>query len=477
MNVEKVKYRINNPAHLQKKPQRPQHFTGMLGSGTVSTGIDMGKEVSALMPSSVKAMKKVSDNMGEVQNIIINALGTGLVAPIFIKWNPLSKTDEDTRTYSAWRQPVSAVLAVVTQVGITIPFNRMIERRGNNGFYDEDFNKTLFQDKKYIAKQIKQQYPHATAKQLEALTKAKMNEQKANLRRMIKENKIIMSTYEGKPHKYSDEKFINLLNEVVDKKLAFENSEKERCEKVIKPRKIQRCEYYRANNEEALKIFTEIDKKLENSSPQEVKKYVKSLLKNTKKDSELASIYTDILDRRGNNDQEIKIAMKDKLKGILEDIEKYSPEKFPTSESLATHIKNVGNKTRLNPIEDAIEILNNMKEQIKNKKTVAQIEEYLDKIVNNAAETGGKEKHRLANFKLSDEVAKALENKVKNNLKGHKQIMGLIVSFLMLPVSCSLLNWCYPRFMDAVFPNLSNKKHPQEVKDLVEKANQQMEVK
>ena len=84
MNVEKVKHRISRPAKLQSKQKQRPHFT--------ARAINMKEEVKAVMPASVKAMKKVSDNMGEVQNIIINALGTGLVAPIFIKWNPLSKT-------------------------------------------------------------------------------------------------------------------------------------------------------------------------------------------------------------------------------------------------------------------------------------------------------------------------------------------------------------------------------------------------
>ena len=103
--------------------------------------------------------------------------------------------------------------------------------------------------------------------------------------------------------------------------------------------------------------------------------------------------------------------------------------------------------------------------------TVGQIEDYLDEIVTQNNE------HRLFKFKLSKEVAAELQKVVKNNLKAHKQITGLIVSFLMLPISCSLLNWCYPRFMDAVFPNLSNKKHPKEIKSLVNQANNQTEVK
>jgi len=472
MNIEKVRYRTNNPAQWQNKPQRKPNFTANVATKVdIPTGFNMADEVKALMPPMVKAMKKVCDNMGEVQNIIINALGTGLVAPIFIKWNPLSKTDEDTRTYSAWRQPVSAVLAVVTQVGVTIPFNKMIARRANSGFYDEDYNQTLFQDKKYIEKQLKQQHPFATKEQLSKMVARKELEQKQNLRRMIKENNVIMSTHTGKPHKLSDATFNELLDKVLDKKLAFENGELKKCKEITIPNKQARCEYYRANNAEALKIFTEIDRKLDKENPKDVKKYVKNLRKDVKKDSELAKIYDDILDRRGNNEKDLKIAMKDKLKGILRDIDNYTEAKFPTADALKQHITKMETDVRINPILDSIEVLKNMKEQVKSKQTVAHIEASLDTIVKNS------DKHRLLDFKFSDEIAKALENKVKNNLKGHKQIMGLIVSFLMLPVSCSLLNWCYPRFMDAVFPHLSNKKHPQEVKDLVEKANKQMEVK
>lgn len=472
MNIEKVRQRINNSASApQKHPQAPDFMGRSIPYIATPTKLNMDEEVKLLMPPAVKAMKKVSDNMGEVQNIIINALGTGLVAPIFIKWNPLSKTDEDTRTYSAWRQPVSAVLAIVTQVGITIPFNRMIERRANNGFYDEQYNKTLFQDKDFIKKQIKHLHPYITKDELEIMAKIKMDEQKATLRRMIKENNIVMSTNTGKAHKYSDTAFTNLLNKVLDDKLRFENEELKKCNEITIPKKIQRSEYYRTHNAEALKIFTEIDKKLDTENPKNVKKYVQGLLKKVDKKNELANIYQDILDRRGNNDGELKIAMKHKLKGILEDIGRFTEAQYPTADSLADYIKQLETEIRINPIKESIEALENMKKQVANKQTVASIEAELDTIVRN------KETHRLFKFKFSDEIAKALEKQVKNNLKGHKQIMGLIVSFLTLPISCTMLNWCYPRFMDAVFPNLSNKKHPQEVKDLVEKANKQTEVK
>lgn len=471
MNVEKVRYKINSTAPMQQSRPQSLGFTARYKTPVKAADIVMADEVKEFMPSAIKGMKKLSDNMGEVQNIIINALGTGLVAPIFIKWNPLSKTDEDTRTYSAWRQPVSAVLSVLTQVGITIPFNRMIDKRANKGFYDEQYNKTLFQDKNYIAKIIKRQYPYATKNVLDSMIAEKMDEQRNTLLRMIREDKIIMSKDTGEALPMDDDHYKLLKNNVIEKKLKYEKGELKKCQEVTIPKKIKRGEYYRSHSDEALKIFTEINNKLEKTTnPKDVKKYVKHLMSEHKNgDKELLAIFQDILDRRGNTSHDTKIAMKDKMKGILADIKTYS--KFNSAEELSTYVKELEDKIRIKPIEEAIKGLEKAQKLINKKQTVGQIENHFKTLVNDNPN------HRLSKFEYGKEIANAFEKMVKNNIKAHKQITGLIVSFLMLPVTCSLLNWCYPRFMDAVFPNLSNKKHPNEIKDLVNKANGQTEVK
>ncbi len=471
MNIEKVKYRINNPAQLQAKEQKAPNFNGRIKAPSVPYNVNIAEEIKPFMPSAVKGMKKISDNIGETQNIIINALGTGLVAPIFIKWNPLSKTDEDTRTYSAWRQPVSAIITVATQVGVTIPFNRMIDRRANSGFYDTKYNKTLFQDKDYIAKIVKQQYPHASKNVRNMIVAERIQEQKNTLLRMIKEDNVIMHTDTGKPLALTDEKFRALLNKVLDDKLEYENGELKKCQETTIAKKIVRGEYYRTHSEEARQIFTDIKDRLDKTTePNSVKKYIKKL-KQTHKggDPELIAIFNDILDRNGNNKPEMKIAMQDKLSSILRDLDWYAP--MESKEALETAVKEFETRTRINPINSAIELLTQCKEMVKDKKKVGLIENFIDTTVRNDTS------HRLFKFKFSDEIAKELQKQVKNNIKAHKQISGMIVSFLMLPVSCTMLNWSYPRFMDAVFPNLSNKKHPKEIKDLVNKANDQMEVK
>ena len=471
MKVESIKNNFRTQTAIQQNKPYGTNFTSRYNPADYISEIKMENEIKDFMPSAVKGMKRLCDNMGETQNIIINALGTGLVAPIFIKWNPLSKTDEDTRTYSAWRQPVSAVLAVVTQVGVTIPFNKMIENRANAGFYDAKYNKTLFQDDKFITKQLKRIYPYASKKQIQEMTQSKMAEQYQNLIHMIQDNKVIMSKEDGSPLPMDDQKFKELVDKVLQKKIDIENSELNKCNKITIPKKLKRGEYYRTHKEEALNIFNDLNSKLsKTSSPQSIQSEVKRLKKQYKNgDKELIAIFDDILGRRGNNDTELKAALQDKLSGILRDIDYHTG--FSNTEEWKKGIINYETESRINPIKASLKNLNKMKQMISNKQTVGEIEDYLDEIVNK------QEDHRLFKFKLSKEVAAELQKVVKNNLKAHKQITGLIVSFLMLPVSCSLLNWCYPRFMDIFFPKLSNKKHPKEIKNLVNQANHQTEVK
>ena len=472
MKVEPLKYNITGTAASGIKKAGQTSFTGRCSPLEAASDINMANEIKEFMPSAVKGMKRLSDNMGEIQNIIINALGTGLVAPIFIKWNPLSKTDEDTRTYSAWRQPVSAVLAVATQVGVTIPFNKMIEYRANTGFYDAQYNKTLFQDENFIAKRLKKLYPYATKKQIEAMTKEKMAEQKQNLILMIQNNNVTMSKADGTPVPLSQAKYKELVDSVIQKKIDFENGELKKCNEITIPKKIQRGEYYRTHKDEAKNIFTEQSNKLKNTNdPKVIRKQVKQLIKQHKNgDKELLAIFDEILQRRGNKDSELKVAIQAKLDDVLRDIDFHT--KFKTAEALKQGVIQFETESRINPINESLNTLNAMKKMIAENKTVGEIEDFLTQTVDT------NDKHRLFKFNLSKDVAKKMSDIVKNNLKAHKQITGLIVSFLMLPISCSLLNWCYPRFMDIFFPNLSSKKHPKEIKDLVNKANNHnMEVK
>ena len=83
-------------------------------------------KINKQMPKFVQYLNGYKTRMGERQDIFINAIGTGIVAPLFIKHNKLSETDEKTKTYSALRQTAMAIIAIITQAGITIPIDKYI---------------------------------------------------------------------------------------------------------------------------------------------------------------------------------------------------------------------------------------------------------------------------------------------------------------------------------------------------------------
>lgn len=75
----------------------------------------------------------------EIKTIVFTALGTGIIAPIVLTINPIAKEDEKTKKYTALRQPLSAGLAIITQVGINTPIPKIIDRafvlKGKLPFY------------------------------------------------------------------------------------------------------------------------------------------------------------------------------------------------------------------------------------------------------------------------------------------------------------------------------------------------------
>src|SRR5574344_931179 len=77
--------------HSNMQPKDSVEFTGKVPEKIVdpSSTEDVAEELEKIMPRSLNGMKKLKDNINEFQNILINSLGTGLIAPIFIKWNPL----------------------------------------------------------------------------------------------------------------------------------------------------------------------------------------------------------------------------------------------------------------------------------------------------------------------------------------------------------------------------------------------------
>lgn len=104
--------------------------------------IELRNEMVSHLSPSLKLVSKFSKFAGDTPNIIVNAIGTGIVAPFFIKHNFLSKTDEDTRNYSALRQPILAVISTVFMVSVVLPIDKVINKMSElSKFANNKFNK------------------------------------------------------------------------------------------------------------------------------------------------------------------------------------------------------------------------------------------------------------------------------------------------------------------------------------------------
>ena len=129
MKVNRIQtdYRTNNSV---QKPKTQVNFKASPGS--VNDMITNSLKDKAVI-SFLKGLEWLK---GESGGILITAVGTGAVAPWFIAHNPFVKapkgaSEEEkkevqrTKSYTAWRQPISAVLAIIIQLGLLSPIDRL----------------------------------------------------------------------------------------------------------------------------------------------------------------------------------------------------------------------------------------------------------------------------------------------------------------------------------------------------------------
>lgn len=115
-------------------------FLPMKIQPVTNTNPKISAEIDREMSGFVRYLGKYRNRMSEKQDILVNAIGTGLVAPIFIKFNPLSSADEKTKTYSAIRQTAMTAIGVTLQTLITLPLvNKFLDKQLDKGAFGDKF--------------------------------------------------------------------------------------------------------------------------------------------------------------------------------------------------------------------------------------------------------------------------------------------------------------------------------------------------
>lgn len=472
-----------------------------------------------LFPGKIRVMLKAHENMGEIQNQMINAVGTGFVAPLFIKFNPMSDTDENTRTYTAWRQPVSAVLAVATQCAIVKPFNDLIRWMSDIGYLGQNYNKTLAPSNNYIEKLIKEQNPNKkySKEELKAEVEAIQKQKEKALEKMISNNEIVFDKTSRKGGKtviekapMSENDFKQLVGDTIDSIIKSEESQKLEATTVKAPKKMERALFYNKNAEDSRKVLERISNKINNEYTEadfstdkvksihtELNKEFKAIIKELKTEAkadpskketnaELIKIVKGLKSRNIGNEPETIRIMKYKVDDMLGELNTVSAKKS-TSEIVDYINQKIARRT--NAIDSVISTLSELKTKLLNSEiSISQAQEVINEKIKASTKAveeklkaqgiTGEEilehpeyKESLASRmkqkigSLAGSVRKQLAKNQKANIDAAQRWTGLFVSLAILPVTCWMLNKIYPWFMDLAFPNLSNKKEAKPTED------------
>lgn len=445
---------------------------------TSFAGRNLGQDIVDLLPNkkAINVLSKFKKFNGEGGGILINAIGTGAIAPLFIAYNPFVKAPKDaplekkedienTKKYTALRQPISAILAILIQFGLQKPMDIALDALfndpnvakhlwlpldqsalNNDGYVTRKIAKEMkkenvhFKDKKEYKAELQKRVEAYKDNQLNKVIQNLKNDKQIKIGSRIVEDKELARVINKQLDNYIDD----VKSFIVDEKgLIFY---KDRAEMLI-------------NNEDELRrILNNVpsdEKALEN--------YLKNHISNTK-NPDVKTILEEIINYPSKNLRESRCARTLERYNTIKKAcgGNYSSEKYVQSmlddnaflrkfllKLESCKVKNL----------DGTDI-NTVKKQIKNTIEACYYnhnDERAGRIFNNIY-TFLTDKEKLSE-KIHKDIVKCYKNVISNKYKGFNQLAKIVIGALItVPVTCTVLNWVYPRFMDIFFPKLSGTK-------------------
>lgn len=446
----------------------------------------------------VSFLEKLKWFDGEQGRILITALGTGVIAPLFIAWNPYVKPKENateeekenlkkTQKYTAMRQPISAGLAIPIQLSLITPIEKGLDIIFNNPKYSKFLptylDKSALQDDKYIERQEKSKLKNENQslskeefkRALEQNVETTKNQQIADVARGLVDSgqiriregaeglvddKSVIESLRNEIKNYasdtnflrydslSDEDLIKLFNDPnadISEVTTGKESYVKRAETLI-------------NNKTALQdaLVTNLPNDKSNLT-----EYFKKLADKTS-DLDLKKVYQEFVDLADNKAQTSRAARTiERIQKIEEacggsfDANKYLNKMKSDDNVLLGKLRRfaqISKNLEENPagIKKAIEELAQNCQFDKNDKQLNTIFHDISTFGDDFAKLKGK---------ISKDIVKGYKNMIKSRYRFIKELVGISLGlFVTVPVTCHALNWVYPRFMDKFFPNLSKTK-------------------
>ena len=476
-----------------------EHYSGSnpsFGNGTrtaLST-LDYIKQLCG----DPKWMKRISGAKwidyltGELGGILITAAGTGFVAPFPIAFNPFVKakpgaTEEEkaevrrTKEYSAWRQPISAIIAIITQAGVQPLINKFVDAQTNNPDYAKNY--WLFLDrrevnsKSYLENQFKKEVKKEikdknitfdSRKEKNAYIKsevakrveAKHAQQLENMAKYLEEHGQIKIG-----DRFVDNKTIaDLINKQIDSYAAgteklkihdFSNGE------------LRGKDFYLVRADQLITNEAELRNILDQSKlPQgetELLDYLKQAIKDTDK-SDVRQILQEIVDK---DDHKVRLSRCQRTLDRIDCIKNLCGDHF----DMNTYAKVM--RDRNDEIDGLIKGLKKLKIEDPANASPSQVQRTLAALIEKCGfdPKNAKLSSLLSDSKVFSSVPEKLQKKIyKDLVDGYQALVNtrckavnqwikiIIGALITMPASCTILNWIYPRFMEIFFPALAGVK-------------------
>lgn len=462
---------------------------------------DLEKDFNKELGKSGKFFKWMADGKSEIQNQLVTAVFTTTLAPLMIVFNPFTKnkTKED-KQYLAWRQPISAGIALGCSLPMTLAFNKQLDKMYNEG-HVKSMDLRLEPSKDYLKKSFNEAFKNAQKKNQLKEFLAKYDKDVSDL---IKENgfkdgkvssaykREVLKGYVKKVGEQRKELFTSLINEMPENikidggnvVIGKTNLQENHLVKVAKFDSEALEKYLKANNlhERTFGDFMKDKFKVEFHEEGELKGKLKSHII-YKKLSEIKAL--DFLEEFGLV-KENKLS-EEKLKEVLLKL-RQNTKKSAVAKNLHINEMEAENALTIFGSDATRNIQMTAGESICNAKSIT-----LEHLFNQAyikADDGGLQK--LMDMKMSGALMKfkdIFKDKIdgindKTALKdfagniitksakrmsadagNYKYYAGIAFNVILTAVSCTVLNWAYPRIVEAIAPNLvKNRTKPDPAK-------------
>lgn len=483
-------WRANYQQNQKAQAAQPQFKGGLSYSERIAESLPHAK--------TIKAMKSLEWLKGEIGGILITALGTGLVAPIFIGFNPFvkapknatpeqKKENENTKLYTAMRQPISAALAIVFQASIQKYIDKGLDKVFNNPKISKYARTNLDQQELNTETYIQSKVKKAMKKDGEtkpSLIKSLFSKKAKEQRKAYVEN------FNAKVESIQDEQVDNIAR------------------KFQETGKINIGERYLGWRSTSKLVNDQIDSYIQDAralqkTPEKIAKYINraELLTNKKNEAHIRNIFSQISEQNVTADVQKLLAKENNpdIKTLLQEILN-KPEDLRYSRVQRTLQRIDCIKTmcggeftrdkyknalveRNGILADRIVELTGAKLDTKTADQKA-VKEAIEKIAQQCSfkdvegsiqrsvlcdtDTFGKDLSEITK-KVYKDITKGYKKLVENNYKSWNQFTKIGVGvFITLPITCTALNWVYPRFMDIFFPSLSgtDEKKPEQAQKI-----------